>query len=100
MGCRFAQLRKALTFGDARTHDDDDEVCQKKVQKFPLLIFIPVSQNQFYIYQPKHGFFQIHNGRGEIWPSKRATKEPSRFWMVVESREMLPNPEPGGNEPT
>jgi len=45
-------------------------------------------------------FFQIHNGRGEIWPSKRVTKEPSRFWMVVESREMLPNPELGGNKPT
>jgi hypothetical protein len=30
----------------ARTHDDNDEVRQKKVQNFPIPILIPVSQKQ------------------------------------------------------
>jgi hypothetical protein len=62
--------------------------------------FDPFSKKSLYIYQLKHDFFEIHNGWDENWPSKGATEEPSRFWMVVESREMLANPEPGENEPT
>ena len=27
------------------------------MQNLPILILIPISQNQFYIYQPKHVFF-------------------------------------------
>jgi hypothetical protein len=64
---------------DARTHDDDDQVRQKKVSKLPILILIPVSQNPFYVYQSKHDFLEIHNGRGKFWPSKGATKDSSRF---------------------
>ena len=30
---------------------------KKKVQNLPILIPIPISQNYFYIYQPKHVFF-------------------------------------------
>jgi hypothetical protein len=46
----------------------------KKVQNFPILIFILVSQKQFYIYQAKHVFLKIHNGRGESCPPKLLQK--------------------------
>jgi hypothetical protein len=73
----------------AQTHSDNDEVRQKKKgSKLPILIFIPLSQKQFYVYQLKHEFFlQIHNGWGKISPSKTITRQPSLFWMVVESCE-------------
>jgi hypothetical protein len=77
------------SLSDPWTHNDNDQVHQKKVQNIPILILIPVSQKQFYIYQPKHDFFEIHHGRGKIWPSKRATEEPSRFWMVIESHKIV-----------
>jgi len=49
------------------------------MSKLPILILIPVSQNPFYVYQSKHDFLEIHNGRGKFWPSKGATKDSSRF---------------------
>src|SRR5882762_325052 len=52
---------------------------KKKVSKLLILILIPVSQNPFYVYQSKHDFLEIHNGRGKFWPSKGATKDSSRF---------------------
>jgi hypothetical protein len=55
---------------DTWTHSDDYKVCWKKVQKFTISILIPVTQNPFYVYWPKHDFFEIHNGRGNFWPSK------------------------------
>jgi hypothetical protein len=49
----------------------------KKVQNFPILILIPVSQNQFYIYQPKHVFFFKFIMAGEkSCPSKTLQKIP------------------------
>ena len=64
---------------DTWTHSDDYKVCWKKVQKFTISILIPVTQNPFYVYWPKHDFFEIHNGRGNFWPSKTATIHSSRF---------------------
>ena len=77
------------TFTDAQTHDDKGQSSSKKVQKCPILILIPTSQNPFYIYQPKHDFFEILNGRSKIWPFKRVTEEPSWFWMIIESCEIV-----------
>ena len=70
-------------------HSDDDKVCQKKGSKLPTLIFIPLFQKQFYVYQLKHEFLQIHNGWGKISPSKTTTRQPSLYWMVVESCKMF-----------
>jgi hypothetical protein len=88
MGCHFAQSGKAHSLTH-RPMTTNDLVLQKKVRKFAILILIPASQNPFYIYHPKHDFFEILDGTGKIWPSKRATEEPSRFWMVIESREIV-----------
>ena len=62
---------------------------QKKVSKYPISILISVSQKPFYVYQVKHDFLQIHNGRAKFWPSKMATIQPSGFWMIIESREIV-----------
>jgi hypothetical protein len=40
----------------------------KKVQKVHMLVLI--SEKQFYVYQLRHDFLQIHNGRGKFWPQQ------------------------------
>jgi len=62
---------------------------KKKAQNFPILILIPISQNQIYIYQPKHVFFfKFIMAEEKSGPSKKG-RRPSQFWMDIESHEVV-----------
>src|SRR5258705_8069992 len=69
----MVQLNSESLISQMKTLDEKEvQLKKKKVSKTPISILISVSQKPFYVYQVKHDFLQIHNGRAKFWPSALA----------------------------